>query len=57
MEKKQLVKLPDVVRREGLVTERDIDPEFGLFTEDEEFGMVADSRERSKLRMWDDLGD
>ncbi|MCR2805233.1 hypothetical protein [Paenibacillus soyae] len=57
MKQNQRMKLPDSVRHEGLVTERDIDPEYGLFTEEEEFGMVADSRERSKIRMWDDIGD
>ncbi|MEK3885091.1 hypothetical protein [Paenibacillus sp. PL2-23] len=57
MKGKQRVKLPEEVYHEGLVTERDIDPEFGLFTEEEEFGAVADSRQRSRFRMWDDIGD
>lgn len=37
-EQEQRVKLPDAVRHEGLVTERDIDPAFGLFTEEEKIG-------------------
>lgn len=42
----QRVKLPDAVKHDGLVTERDIDPKFGLFTEDEKIGeRQADKKE------------
>ena len=46
----QRVKLQDAVRHKGLVTERDIDPEFGLFAEDEGAGktQTTDPRDSSK---------
>lgn len=38
------VKLPDAVKHEGLVTERDIDEEFGLFTELPEIGSAREKK-------------
>lgn len=60
-EQEQRVKLPDAVRHEGLVTERDIDPAFGLFTEDEKIGKMqdqeADTPDPASEKEWDGIGD
>lgn len=37
---KERMQLPDIVKHEGLVTERDIDEQFGLFTEEPKIGSV-----------------
>ncbi|RIX51208.1 hypothetical protein D3P08_17175 [Paenibacillus nanensis] len=60
-EQEQRVKLPDAVRHEGLVTERDIDPEFGLFTEEEKTGTAqpqkAEKSNASNKMERDGIGD
>lgn len=46
------IQLPDSVKHEGLVTERDIDEQFGLFTEEPEIGSIRKKdteSEQSKL--------
>lgn len=60
-EQDRRVKLPDAVRHEGLVTERDIDPAFGLFTEDEK---IVKTRAQDKKtpnapnkKKWEGIGD
>ena len=57
--KEQQVKLQDVVRHEGLVTERDIDTRFGLFTEDERIGTAqkGEARENADKKDWEGIGD
>ncbi|WP_182914423.1 hypothetical protein [Paenibacillus sp. 1011MAR3C5] len=48
MKEHQRVKLPDTVKHEGLVTERDIDEEFGLFTEVPEIGSAYEQKTEQK---------
>lgn len=58
-EQERRVKLPDAVRHEGLVTERDIDPAFGLFTEDEKAGKTEETAtsDATNDTKWDGIGD
>jgi hypothetical protein len=60
-EQDQRVKLPDAVGHEGLVTERDIDPAFGLFTEDEKIGKTqaqdTETPNAPNEKKWEGIGD